>query len=125
MSWLRLYRCALKTRNSFFFCSSRRRHTRLQGDWSSDVCSSDLPPPPNYLLEPAMHPPGENPETERRWQRRFGVTHGIWGADDDVRGVEVLGVIPDPALDRVMGIVPRLRGRGPWKLVRDRGAFPP
>src|SRR5205807_7614469 len=28
----------------FFFFSSRRRHTRLQGDWSSDVCSSDLPP---------------------------------------------------------------------------------
>src|SRR5256885_4117588 len=27
-----------------FFFSSRRRHTRLQGDWSSDVCSSDLPP---------------------------------------------------------------------------------
>src|SRR5688500_19749101 len=26
----------------FFFYSSRRRHTRLQGDWSSDVCSSDL-----------------------------------------------------------------------------------
>src|SRR5256885_6847963 len=30
-----LFRC-------FFFFSSRRRHTRLQGDWSSDVCSSDL-----------------------------------------------------------------------------------
>src|SRR6266850_7123682 len=29
----------------FFFFSSRRRHTRLQGDWSSDVCSSDLPRP--------------------------------------------------------------------------------
>src|SRR5215467_15307735 len=28
--------------NFFFFFSSRRRHTRLQGDWSSDVCSSDL-----------------------------------------------------------------------------------
>src|SRR5688500_9804286 len=26
----------------FFFFSSRRRHTRLQGDWSSNVCSSDL-----------------------------------------------------------------------------------
>src|SRR5574337_1300205 len=26
----------------FFFFSSRRRHTRLSGDWSSDVCSSDL-----------------------------------------------------------------------------------
>src|SRR3989344_6350935 len=26
------------------FFSSRRRHTRLTCDWSSDVCSSDLPP---------------------------------------------------------------------------------
>src|SRR5256885_8428963 len=33
MSWL----CV-----EVFFFSSRRRHTRLQGDWSSDVCSSDL-----------------------------------------------------------------------------------
>src|SRR5690348_5504036 len=28
---------------SRFFFSSRRRHTRWTGDWSSDVCSSDLP----------------------------------------------------------------------------------
>src|SRR5574339_842552 len=28
----------------FFFFSSRRRHTISPGDWSSDVCSSDLPP---------------------------------------------------------------------------------
>src|SRR5256885_8434817 len=43
----------------FFFFSSRRRHTRLQGDWSSDVCSSDLlagarsfgTPPPNGTQE--------------------------------------------------------------------------
>src|SRR2546430_10322150 len=26
-----------------FFFSSRRRHTRFDCDWSSDVCSSDLP----------------------------------------------------------------------------------
>src|SRR5689334_25047336 len=26
----------------FFFFSSRRRHTRWNCDWSSDVCSSDL-----------------------------------------------------------------------------------
>src|SRR5256885_10690846 len=32
---------ATESSSSFFF-SSRRRHTRLQGDWSSDVCSSDL-----------------------------------------------------------------------------------
>src|SRR5688500_20055915 len=40
-------RCATETCRSvirflLFFFSSRRRHTRLQGDWSSDVCSSDL-----------------------------------------------------------------------------------
>src|SRR5437899_638190 len=40
---------------SFFF-SSRRRHTRCLSDWSSDVCSSDLPgdelliPTPSYPL---------------------------------------------------------------------------
>src|SRR5437764_1247434 len=27
--------------NAAFFFSSRRRHTRYIGDWSSDVCSSD------------------------------------------------------------------------------------
>src|SRR5690606_5065076 len=30
---------------SVFFFSSRRRHTRFSRDWSSDVCSSDLPSP--------------------------------------------------------------------------------
>src|SRR5437016_7614214 len=35
--WRRMYGFA----TSFFF-SSRRRHTRLVSDWSSDVCSSDL-----------------------------------------------------------------------------------
>src|SRR2546430_8026116 len=35
----------------FFFFSSRRRHTRFDCDWSSDVCSSDLQPhrPPRGL----------------------------------------------------------------------------
>src|SRR3972149_4222699 len=28
--------------HQFFFLSSRRRHTRFDCDWSSDVCSSDL-----------------------------------------------------------------------------------
>src|SRR5262249_59438233 len=34
--------CSLWRRVVFFFFSSRRRHTRLVSDWSSDVCSSDL-----------------------------------------------------------------------------------
>src|SRR5438876_8621684 len=35
-----------------FFFSSRRRHTRWTGDWSSDVCSSDLlkEQPENWIL---------------------------------------------------------------------------
>src|SRR5256885_9916387 len=39
----------------FVFFSSRRRHTRLQGDWSSDVCSSDLTEPaqPSGVHRPA------------------------------------------------------------------------
>src|SRR5256885_16640777 len=37
----RSLKCTKLVDLSIFF-SSRRRHTRLQGDWSSDVCSSDL-----------------------------------------------------------------------------------
>src|SRR6266487_6568169 len=33
-----------------FFFSSRRRHTRWTGDWSSDVCSSDLTDPRDRLV---------------------------------------------------------------------------
>src|SRR6266478_1466682 len=32
----------VKTFAGLFFFSSRRRHTRFDCDWSSDVCSSDL-----------------------------------------------------------------------------------
>src|SRR5690242_21471061 len=35
---------ARRVRVLWFFFSSRRRHTRLTCDWSSDVCSSDLLP---------------------------------------------------------------------------------
>src|SRR2546429_6431621 len=37
---------------SCFFFSSRRRHTRCSRDWSSDVCSSDLPHPPAISGQP-------------------------------------------------------------------------
>src|SRR5688572_32733907 len=42
----------------FFFFSSRRRHTRFDCDWSSDVCSSDLSlarvPATNATTEPGI-----------------------------------------------------------------------
>src|SRR5438093_2970148 len=43
--------CGVVLVDCFFFFSSRRRHTRLVSDWSSDVCSSDLPAHP-YRPQP-------------------------------------------------------------------------
>src|SRR5262249_56544128 len=47
-----------------FFFSSRRRHTRLVSDWSSDVCSSDLTTKTlvTYL--------GTSHSSIQRWHRR-------------------------------------------------------
>src|SRR5437899_3461836 len=42
MLMFRLIAVVAATRQSCFFFSSRRRHTRCLSDWSSDVCSSDL-----------------------------------------------------------------------------------
>src|SRR6266516_7384315 len=41
----------------FFFFSSRRRHTRSYGDWSSDVCSSDLCSGPREALSHSLIKP--------------------------------------------------------------------
>src|SRR2546427_9433313 len=38
----------------FFFFSSRRRHTRFDCDWSSDVCSSDLPMARHQHVRPIL-----------------------------------------------------------------------
>src|SRR2546427_4793462 len=45
----------------FFFFSSRRRHTRFDCDWSSDVCSSDL------IRKMVASYVGENKEFERQF----------------------------------------------------------
>src|SRR2546430_7079786 len=48
-----------RSRKAFFF-PSRSRHTRLDGDWSSDVCSSDLAPRP---IHSSAETPAEIEET--------------------------------------------------------------
>src|SRR6266496_1576461 len=56
----------------FFFFSSRRRHTRSLRDWSSDVCSSDLPrhaPADDYLARRASLGAAE---VNRRFLRATG-----------------------------------------------------
>src|SRR6266487_5329025 len=56
-----------------FFFSSRRRHTRWTGDWSSDVCSSDLPAPYN-----ADQRPGDNKWATSVLARRPGDGTLVW-----------------------------------------------
>src|SRR2546430_11414356 len=57
----------------FFFFSSRRRHTRFDCDWSSDVCSSDLPQHRRVLLDegclPDQGPGHRRPALPRRQDR--------------------------------------------------------
>src|SRR6516162_7923525 len=53
----------------FFFFSSRRRHTILQVDWSSDVCSSDLREDPRLPGFPAA-PAGAARAGQRRRARQ-------------------------------------------------------
>src|SRR5574341_1964160 len=60
----------------FFFFSSRRRHTRLVGDWSSDVCSSDLPERTATDVRPAGRPDGSDGRSE---ERRVGKSVDLGG----------------------------------------------
>src|SRR2546430_5768558 len=58
-----------------FFFSSRRRHTRFDCDWSSDVCSSDLEAParvPRIGFLGASEPTAEF----REGLREFGYLEG-------------------------------------------------
>src|SRR5437762_6570851 len=59
----------------FFFFSSRRRHTRYIGDWSSDVCSSDL---------------GQGGQDARAHRRVGGLDALEQGGDDGLIGLLVL-----------------------------------
>src|SRR5437764_11550807 len=55
----------------FFFFSSRRRHTRYIGDWSSDVCSSDLTAPAVWKELRALGYPVERQGEWAELPRRF------------------------------------------------------
>src|SRR5688572_33445263 len=50
--------------SGFFFFSSRRRHTRFDCDWSSDVCSSDLSNPHSWLGALTLTRPLTSPGNE-------------------------------------------------------------
>src|SRR6266487_5236302 len=81
----------------FFFFSSRRRHTRWTGDWSSDVCSSDLDADeeagnagPDRVLEAI----DEHPERERQ-RADIGLADPARAVNLDQRGRGVDGLLDD------------------------------
>src|SRR5256886_11130596 len=62
----------MSRRVRFFFFSSRRRHTRFDCDWSSDVCSSDLQPAYSQSNTSRLGPLG------LVWMRTFLMTKSSW-----------------------------------------------
>src|SRR5438876_11946828 len=59
----------------FFFFSSRRRHTRWTGDWSSDVCSSDLAGGAARPARPAARVLADDPRGEDHRGHLPGTAH--------------------------------------------------
>src|SRR5688500_19468702 len=84
-----------------FFFSSRRRHTRLQGDWSSDVCSSDLG---KWHLGR-----GRAREGITRWEGERGREYREWLAQHNVEDTYPYGQ-PDRSEERRVGKECRARG---------------
>src|SRR6266481_8436307 len=94
-----------------FFFSSRRRHTRWNCDWSSDVCSSDLTahtPDGEGFWSVATHADvlhvlkdAETYSSERGGERPYG---GTLLQDLPVAGV-VLNMMDDPRHARIRKLV--------------------
>src|SRR2546421_1610226 len=82
------YRQVQARRLAAFFFSSRRRHTRSDRDWSSDVCSSDLLRLRDGLVLQPQEPAARLPEDRRllhaQPRARYGQS-GDGGGDDQAR----------------------------------------
>src|SRR5256886_7147691 len=68
----------------FFFFSSRRRHTRFDCDWSSDVCSSDLRVADTELVSRKIRPQGSGRPIKVGWMH--GLARTYWAQDEEARG---------------------------------------
>src|SRR5256886_17149939 len=97
----------------FFFFSSRRRHTRFDCDWSSDVCSTDLPPTLETVLIENADGPGPFGAKGVGESGTFCVAPAIGSALAQATGVRLTELPMTP--ERV------------WRALRDaeRGSRPP
>src|SRR5256885_12993032 len=99
----------------FFFFSSRRRHTRLQGDWSSDVCSSDLATYHQYRNNFAkvydVTYETESGEHKYVHQTTDGMSERLLGAVISIHGDEK-GLILPPAAAPVQAVVVPILEKG-------------
>jgi hypothetical protein len=75
------------------------------------------PPPPNYLIEKALLAPGQSSMGDLHWQRRFGVSHGVYVEGDNVGGTQIRAAVRDPVLDRLFRGSPRVKPEVCWLLV--------
>src|SRR5207249_6423136 len=106
----------------FFFFSSRRRHTRSKRDWSSDVCSSDLTPPPDRagfereLASRMEQPREEDPEQQVEALRQFQRAALFRVAVADLTGALPLMQVSDRLTDIAELIVERALDPG-WRQI--------
>src|SRR5262245_29349012 len=82
----------------FFFFSSRRRHTRCLSDWSSDVCSSDLPRAHDQVTGAGRD--GNESRQEAAAGPAVPATREEWGEPADVARQRDGGVEAEPEEQR-------------------------
>src|SRR5256886_17095723 len=101
-----------------FFFSSRRRHTRFDCDWSSDVCSSDLERAIERLEHREAVQPGLLDESERPGQRlEHRREQEVPGKLDEVRAARNVADTRHPAAQSPQHREHRLQG--PLEASRD------
>src|SRR5690348_18118245 len=95
--WLYMfYKLTVSVHVCFFFFSSRRRHTRWTGDWSSDVCSSDL----RFARSPDSHAPSTVPHFVSCSASPASQTLLLSGSCKTLRASPCPGLAPDIEIGR-------------------------
>src|SRR5256886_6790817 len=108
----------------FFFFSSRRRHTRFDCDWSSDVCSSDLEEQRRARATGRPYePPLEHPLLKEALAETLGV---ILYQDQVLQVCQALAGFTAGQAEALRRAMSRRRSRelmaGVWEEVRDGAA---